>query len=100
MQSNIDNFEAAGATVIMVVKDSKADMKQQMETAHKLKPYYGIAEPNHEIGKLYKQKTGQGDLLPAQFIIDTDGVIKLVNYGDGMAGWVEPKVLLEELNKL
>ncbi len=40
------------------------------------------------------------DLLPAQFVIGQDGLIKFVNYGDDQTGWIPPDDVLSELAKL
>ncbi len=104
MASNKAEFEDADAIVVIVAKDTQATVRDQLNvdrSGHTLKGFLGVGEPDHEIGALYKQEADHVDyLLPAQFIIGQDGLIKYANYTDEANGWAPPSDLLEELAKL
>ncbi len=47
-------------------------------------PVIGIADPKHEIAKLYNQqfKLLRGGRLPAMAVMDTSGKVRLMHYAD------------------
>lgn len=49
-------------------------------------PFPGIPDPEHRIADLYKQKVNFLKLgrMPAQVIIDKQGIIRYVHYGNSM----------------
>ena len=46
-------------------------------------PYIGVPDPEGRIGGLYHQKSKFG-LMPAVFVIDGAGVLKMAHYGTSM----------------
>jgi len=49
-------------------------------------PFPGIPDPEHRIADLYKQKVNLLKLgrMPAQVIIDKQGIIRYIHYGNSM----------------
>jgi len=67
-------------------------------------PFTGIADPQHVIAKLFGQKVKLLKLgrMPAQFVIDRDGRMRNLHYGESMADIItdeEVLALLDEINK-
>ncbi len=103
MASNKDKFIDADIPVIIVARADKQAVTREWNANRRgsdLTGLIGIGEPNHTLGKLYKQDNGEFDLLPAQFIIGQDGLIKWVKYSNTQTGWVQPAGLLAEIDKL
>ncbi len=104
MASNKAEFENANAIVVIVAKDTQKTVRDHLNVdrnGYDLKGIFGIGEPDHEIGALYAQEADQYDyLLPAQFIIGQDGLIKYVNYAGEAVDWAPPGDLLSELAEL
>ena len=67
-------------------------------------PFIGIPDPTHEIAKLYSQesKIFKGGRMPALSVIDIEGKIRFMHYGDSMSDIPADEdvlALLDNLNK-
>jgi peroxiredoxin len=67
-------------------------------------PFTGIPDPQHVISKLYSQefKIFKGGRMPALTVIDKDGKIRFMHYGDSMSDIPQdPEILslLDSMNK-
>jgi len=67
-------------------------------------PFIGIGDPQHVIAKLFGQKVKLLKLgrMPAQFVIDKEGRMRNVHYGESMSDIMtdeEALALLDEINK-
>ena len=67
-------------------------------------PFTGIGDPQHVIAKLFGQKVKLLKLgrMPAQFVIDKEGMMRNVHYGESMADIITDEdvlALLDEINK-
>jgi peroxiredoxin len=67
-------------------------------------PFTGIADPEHKIARIYSQqfKLFKGGRMPAISVIDIDGNIRLMHYGDSMSDIPSDDdilALLDTLNK-
>ena len=67
-------------------------------------PFTGIGDPQHVIAKMFGQKVKLLKLgrMPAQFVIDKEGRMRNVHYGESMADIMtdeEVLALLDEINK-
>jgi len=65
-------------------------------------PFIGLPDPDHSVSKHYGQQVKLLKLgrLPAQLIVDKDGLIRYVHYGNSMADIAENRELLGTLDKL
>ena len=66
---------------MVVAKDSEKKVKEYW--AEESLPYIGVPDPEGRIGDLYHQKSKFG-LMPAVFVIDREGVLKMAHYGTSM----------------
>lgn len=50
-------------------------------------PFIGLPDPDHAVLKLYGQKVNIFKLgrMPAQMIIDPEGMVRYIHYGHGMS---------------
>ncbi len=67
--------------MVAVAKDDLNKVKEYW--AEEKIPYLGVPDPSGKIGDLYHQKSKFG-LMPAVFVIDRKGVLKMAHYGTGM----------------
>lgn len=65
-------------------------------------PFIGLPDPDHVVSKLYGQQVKLLKLgrLPAQLIVDKDGIIRYVHYGNSMADIPENRELLDNIDIL
>ena len=72
--------------VILVVGPENAKKFKSYFSEHDL-PYAGLPDPKHGVLKRYGQeiKLFKFGRMPAQVLVDKEGVARLVHYGDSMS---------------
>lgn len=65
-------------------------------------PFTGLPDPGHRVLKLYGQEVNLFKLgrMPAQVMIDREGIVRYVHYGHSMSDIPENRELLELLDGL
>ncbi|MBF7096653.1 redoxin domain-containing protein [Alkalibacter sp. M17DMB] len=65
-------------------------------------PFPGIPDPDHTIADLYEQKVSIIKLgrMPAQVIIDKQGIVRYIHYGNSMKDIPHNKEVLKILDEL
>lgn len=73
-------------TQIIVTGPEKADAFRDYWAKEKL-PFIGLPDPEHRVLKLYGQEVKLFKLgrLPAQMLIDKQGLVRFVHYGHSMS---------------
>jgi peroxiredoxin Q/BCP len=86
---------------ILVVGPEKAGAFQDYWQKENL-PYLGLPDPKHTVLKLYGQqiKIFKFGRMPAQTLIDKNGVVRYVHYGHDMTDIPENSEILGLLNSL
>ena len=92
MRDSYGEFERAGVTVVAVSQDDAEDVNEYWQENRI--PFVCIPDPDGKLKGLYHQQSKLGP-LPALFVIDREGVIRLAHYGDGMADIPAAAALLE-----
>ena len=84
LRQQYDKFQNQRAEVVVIGPD-KADSFRKYWNAHQL-PFVGLPDPEHRILDLYGQefKVLKLGRLPAQAIVDQEGMIRFVHYGHDM----------------
>ena len=82
MRDNHAAFVAAGIVVVAVSQDDAEDVNAYWEENRI--PFVCIPDPDGVLKALYNQQSKMGP-LPALFVIDREGILRLAHYGDGMA---------------
>lgn len=84
LRQDYPEFERRGV-VILVIGPEDGDTFTRFWQEHRL-PFRGLPDPRHEVLRLYGQEVNWLRLgrMPAQFIIDRQGVIRFVHYGKAM----------------
>ncbi len=101
LRQDYEKFAARGAEVIVVGPEDAEAFARYWEE-HRL-PFVGLPDPKHTVLKLYGQEVNLFKLgrMPAQAIIDQDGIVRWIHYGHSMSD-IPPNeellALLDELN--
>jgi peroxiredoxin len=84
MRESYGNFEDLGAQIIVIAPHNARKMASYWEE-NKL-PFPGIPDPDGKLGRLYGQqrKILKFGLMPAQFVIDTQGQVVYAHYASSM----------------
>lgn len=84
LRQDYNQFEAK-STVVVVVGTEDAGAFRAFWESKKL-PFIGLPDPTTSVLKLYGQETNIFKLgrMPAQVVIDKDGVARYVHYGHNM----------------
>ena len=88
-------------TQVIVVGPENAAAFEKYWTENDL-PFIGLPDPTHHVLKLYGQQVNLFKLgrMPAQVIIDKDGIARYVHYGKSMSDIPSNKELLSILRML
>jgi len=85
LRQDYSKFEERDAAII-VVGPERAEAFQRYWRKEKL-PFIGLPDPSHSVLKLYGQeiKLFKWGRMPAQVLIDRQGVVRYVHYGEAMS---------------
>jgi len=88
-------------TVIIVVGPEDAKAFEAYWREHDL-PFIGLPDPKASVLKLYGQEVNLFKLgrMPAQVIVDRDGMVRFVHYGHDMSDIPQNDEILELLDQL
>ena len=88
-------------TEIIVVGPEDTDSFKMYWKVHNL-PFIGLPDPTHSVLKRYGQEVNLFKLgrLPAQVLIDKQGIARYVHYGRSMSDIPDNKELLQILKKI
>ncbi len=88
-------------TRIIVVGPEDANAFREYFQANHL-PFTGLPDPKASVLKLYGQEVNLFKLgrMPAQVIVDKDGVVRFVHYGHAMSDIPENAEILELLDQV
>jgi len=77
-------FRERGTIVVAVGPEEKEPFAQYWEENQM--PFIGIPDPEHRVADLYGQQVSMVKLgrMPAQMIIDKQGILRYVHYGNSM----------------
>ncbi len=77
-------FQERKTLVVVVGPEKKEAFAKYWKDNHM--PFIGIPDPEHRVADLYRQKVSMIKLgrMPAQMIIDKQGILRYVYYGNSM----------------
>lgn len=90
---NFETFQKANVTVVAVSQDDLEDVNEYWNE-HKL-PFTCIPDENETLKSKYYQQDSTLAPLPAVFVVDEKGILKLAHYADGMSDIPKAAQLLE-----
>ncbi len=99
-RSKYEEFKKRNVEIIAIGQDSPEDFIKYWKE-HDL-PFIGCSDRDTDISGSYYQKVKilRFGRMPAEFIIDPEGVIRFVHYGESMSDIPEPNQLLNVIDKL
>lgn len=100
LRRDYSKFQAQG-TEIVVVGPEDADQFKMYWKSHKL-PFIGLPDPTYSVLKHYGQEFNLFKLgrIPAQVLIDKQGVVRFAHYGKSMSDIPENEEILQILQTL
>jgi peroxiredoxin Q/BCP len=100
LRQHSDEIAKRGAEIVVLGPD-KASAFEQRWKADSL-PFLGLPDPEHSVLDLYGQQVKILKLgrMPAQALVDKDGVVRFVHYGSSMSDIPEPAEILRLLDVL
>lgn len=100
LRQDHDKF-AAHDVEIIVVGPEGPDAFRDYWQAHHL-PFRGLPDPKHTVLKLYGQeiKLFKFGRMPAQVVVDKEGVARYVHYGHSMSDIPKNDAILNNLEQL
>ena len=100
LRRDYEKFVELDTVVIAVGPDTRAAFKTFWEKNDI--PYIGLADPDHEVAKQYDQEVNllKFGRIPAQMVVDKEGVLRYVHYSNSMSDIPENEDILEKLDKM
>lgn len=97
MRQNYENFLAEDTIIVVVGPEDKSAFTKYFEKNQL--PFLGLPDPKNSVLKLYGQqiKLFKFGRMPAQLLIDKDGIVKFVHYGHDMTDIPRPREMLDLL---
>lgn len=99
LRQDYSQFEAKDTVVVAIGPEDKENFAKYWKENDM--PFPGIPDPEHRIADLYKQKVNllKFGRMPAQTIIDKQGVIRYIHYGNSMKDIPDNKDILKLLDE-
>lgn len=100
LHQDFDEFEKRNTKIIVIGPEKpKAFNDYWSENGFK---FYGISDEKLKILNLYKQKVNIFKLgrMPGQFLLDEEGIVKYIHYGDSMKDIPKNEDVFETIDSL
>ena len=100
LRQDYEKFVQRDTVVIAVGPDSKSDFKKFWE--QKDMPFIGLADPDNRVAQMYDQEVNllKFGRIPAQVIIDKDGIVQFAHYSRSMSDIPENDEILEKIDEI
>ena len=97
LRQDYDEFEGQQTEIITVGPENAAAFETYFEENQL--PFIGLPDPKHTVLKLYGQEVNLFKLgrMPAQVLIDKEGIARFVHYGHSMSDIPENREILERV---
>ncbi len=97
LRQNYEKFLAEDTIIVVIGPEDKSAFKKYFEDNQL--PFLGLPDPKHSVLKLYGQqiKLFKFGRMPAQLLINKDGIVKFVHYGHNMTDIPSPREMLDLL---
>jgi peroxiredoxin Q/BCP len=100
LRLDYDNFLAKDVEIIVIGPENAAAFQRYWDD-HGL-PFIGLPDPKHSVLKLYGQEVKLFKLgrMPAQVLVDIDGLATYAHYGNDMSDIPSSEEILAALEKV
>ena len=100
LSQDFDKFEEKDTVVVAVGPEDKLKFRKYWE--ENTLPFIGLPDEKHKVLKLYGQEVKILKLgrMPGQMIIDKEGILRYVHYGNSMQDIPKNDEILKLINDL
>jgi peroxiredoxin len=100
LRQEYQRFVDKHVTVLVVGPEGQSKFKRYFEQ-HRL-PFSGLPDPQHRVLKLYGQeiKIFKFGRMPAQVLVDKEGIARLIHYGNSMSDIPQTESILALVDQL
>ena len=100
LRQEYDKFVERGVTILVIGPDNAKSFAKYFGE-HDL-PFLGLPDPKHSVLKRYGQeiKLFKFGRMPAQAIVDKDGIVRYVHYGNSMSDIPDNNELLSLIDEI
>jgi peroxiredoxin len=100
LRQDYEEFTRRGAAVLVIGPENADAFKRYFEDNDL--PFHGLPDPEHTVLKRYGQqiKLFKFGRMPAQVLVDREGIARFVHYGDSMQDIPEDAELLALIDGL
>jgi peroxiredoxin len=100
LRQDYSKFQALETEILVIGPEGK-DAFESYWQKHQL-PFVGLPDPKHSVLKRYGQeiKIFKFGRMPAQAIIDQQGIVRYIHYGKSMSDIPENEELLELITEI
>lgn len=100
LRQDYDKFQQRQAEILVIGPEDAATFARYF--GENDLPFIGLPDPAHSVLKLYGQEVNLFKLgrMPAQVLIDKNGIVRFAHYGHSMADIPPNAELLELLDEL
>lgn len=100
LRRDYSKFKAQDTEIVVVGPEGSDSFKMYWQS-HKL-PFIGLPDPNHSVLKRYGQEVNLFKLgrMPAQVLIDKQGIARFAHYGYSMSDIPENDEILQTIQAL
>ena len=100
LRQDIDRFDERETTIVVIGPENSKRFASYFGR-HNL-PFVGLPDPKHKVLKKYGQEVNLFKLgrMPAQLIIDKNGIVRFVHYGSSMSDIPPNEELLSLLDRI
>jgi len=100
LRQDYNQFTQRNVAVIAVGPDSKQSFRDYWQ-ANDI-PFIGLADPEHESARHYDQEVNLLKLgrMPAQMIIDKNGIVRYVHYSNSMSDIPDNRGILVKIDDI
>jgi peroxiredoxin len=100
LRSEYHEFVKRGAEIITIGPENEKAFASWWH--EHVMPFVGLADPDHSVSALYGQQVKIFKLgrMPAQLIVDKNGLIRFKHYGNSMSDIPENSEILSKIDEL
>lgn len=99
LRQDWQEFSAAGIAILVAGPETREKFKEFWD--NKQLPFIGLPDPDKILLNAYTQefKLLQLGRMPAQFLIDTKGIVRMAHYGSSMKDILDNKTVLHSVEQ-
>ncbi|KAA3659006.1 MAG: thioredoxin peroxidase [Calditrichaeota bacterium] len=99
LRHNYPRYQQKNTEIIVIGPDDAEDFQRNWQ--REALPFIGLPDPQHTVLDLYGQelKLFKFGRMPAQMLVDKQGILRIVHYGNSMSDIITNREILQELEE-